>query len=522
MENYPIVKTYKAEEDIASLVSQGYLTCDTICLIEDKDIDTDELLREASTKLVRPDEVGEFMELTDDVMPISSIFATNIWNRNDCIFTAGELIRSYQSARYKPINWGHKGSETSGNENIGVMIRTSLLQGDIEDLKEFSEEDYDKVDEDSVDGKIHIRQDGIIWSAYFPSYASLIKKGKKNKSLFVSMECLFSDFAYGIRSSEGGKIQFIERNEDTAYLSKYLRCYKGPGKVSINGKEMLIGRKPINPVFSGQGIVKNPANNKSGKKLSIIFNENSTYGYNSEDNNYSFGVNNDMTVNEVEVLRQQLADMTKKYDEATKRIANLEESAVKAEVDKLKAENQELEAEKSQLDEKVKKLEEDKKVLETTKAELEELKSKFEAASKELNDIRASEKARTRLSELQAVAGDKFTDNDLDDIKKWDDATFDLIKATLIKAGVSNEPKLTDQSVSNENKMTDQKVSNETQLTEASIEDNAADMVEKADVNKEDLETADTAAASVATEERDPLEAAKFLVSKVMANRKRK
>ena len=70
--------------------------------------------------------------------------------------------------------------------------------------------------------------------------------------------------------------------------------------------------------------------------------------------------------------------------------------------------------------------------------------------------------------------------------------------------------------------MTDQKVSNETQLTEASIEDNAADMVEKADVNKEDLETADTAAASVATEERDPLEAAKFLVSKVMANRKRK
>ncbi|MFX9552086.1 hypothetical protein ABTO49_21095, partial [Acinetobacter baumannii] len=75
---------------------------------------------------------------------------------------------------------------------------------------------------------------------------------------FVSMECLFKGFDYALEAADG-TTRVVARNETTAFLSKYLRCYGGSG---THG-DSRIGRLMRNIVFSGKGLVRTPANPES-------------------------------------------------------------------------------------------------------------------------------------------------------------------------------------------------------------------------------------------------------------------
>ena len=44
------------------------------------------------------------------------------------------------------------------------------------------------------------------------------------------MECFFKGFDYGLLNSETGEYKVLARNEETAFLTKYLRAYGGDGK----------------------------------------------------------------------------------------------------------------------------------------------------------------------------------------------------------------------------------------------------------------------------------------------------
>lgn len=82
---------------------------------------------------------------------------------------------------------------------------------------------------------------------------------------YVSMECFFKGFDYGLIEKNTGTYKILSRNNETAYLSKYLRSYGGLGE----HENYKIGRVLRNITFSGKGFVDRPANQDS-----IIFTKN--------------------------------------------------------------------------------------------------------------------------------------------------------------------------------------------------------------------------------------------------------
>ena len=79
------------------------------------------------------------------------------------------------------------------------------------------------------------------------------------------MECFFKGFDYGLFNSETGEYKVLARNEETAFLTKYLRAYGGDGK----HQNYKLGRVLRNITFSGKGFVDKPANPDS-----VIFTKN--------------------------------------------------------------------------------------------------------------------------------------------------------------------------------------------------------------------------------------------------------
>jgi hypothetical protein len=72
---------------------------------------------------------------------------------------------------------------------------------------------------------------------------------------FVSMECLFKDFAYILKDRNGVQ-KVLARNEETNFLTKKLRQYGGEGVY----QGYTIGRLLKDLTFSAHGLVNNPAN----------------------------------------------------------------------------------------------------------------------------------------------------------------------------------------------------------------------------------------------------------------------
>lgn len=262
------MKIFDNEIELTEVLKNNKTSCSST-LIENSDISTEKIKNICSGNACSIASLTPSgFAFSDDVMPLSSILVTDIWNANGDVFTGEELVKKYATAKFKPINWMHKGSEETENENIGVMLDSKLVYGDIPNVDLFEKSDACLK---GCSGKIHIKQDGIIWSQYFPTYAEKIKKGIKNSSLFVSMECFFEDFGYAVREDNNSDIEFIDRTEATSHYTKALSQYGGSGRVKIKNKNMEIGRWLKNITFSGQGVVQSPANKNKNKINSIIF-----------------------------------------------------------------------------------------------------------------------------------------------------------------------------------------------------------------------------------------------------------
>jgi hypothetical protein len=94
------------------------------------------------------------------------------------------------------------------------------------------------------------------------------------------MECGFNSFGYALRIPGESKINLIPRNNETSWLTKYLRQYKGKGIVEINGQKYEIGRWIRNLYFSGVAFTENPANPES-----ILFEDYISHASISQDEN---------------------------------------------------------------------------------------------------------------------------------------------------------------------------------------------------------------------------------------------
>lgn len=193
----------------------------------------------------------------EDLYYVQSILVTSSWNKNDDIFDKLEVWNARNTPEDKPTNLEHDESVIIGHITSNWPISES---GEIIDQN---------IDINDIPNKYHILTGSVIYRGFTnpdlrsraEQLISEIEQGQK----YVSMECFFKGFDYGLINKTNGEYKILQRNEETAYLTKYLKAYGGLGE----HQNYKIGRVLRNITFSGKGFVSKPANPES-----VIFNEN--------------------------------------------------------------------------------------------------------------------------------------------------------------------------------------------------------------------------------------------------------
>lgn len=237
-----------------------------------------------------------------DLYYVQSILVTSSWNKNDDIFTKEEVWAAKNTPEDKPTNLEH-----DENTIIGHIVSNWSIT-----------DDGILIDEntpiENLPNKFHIVTGSVIYKAYtnpeLKDRTSKLIAEIENGSKYVSMECIFKGFDYGLINDSTGEYKILERSEATAFLTKHLRAYGGTGKYDNH----RIGRVLRNITFSGKGYVDKPANPDS-----IIFSKdnflNNTIAKNTENDNSGVSeirpnnteTNNMSLEKEVADLKEQIA-----------------------------------------------------------------------------------------------------------------------------------------------------------------------------------------------------------------------
>jgi hypothetical protein len=192
-----------------------------------------------------------------DLYYVQSILVTSNWNKNDDIFDKSEIWAARNTPEDKPTNLEHDESLIIGHITANWPITGDGILID------------ENTPVDNLPDKFHILTGSVIYRAF--SKPELKERAEKliaeieNGQKYVSMECLFKGFDYGLMNKTTGEYKILSRDNNTAYLTKYLRSYGGAGE----HEQYKIGRVLRNITFSGKGFVDKPANPES-----IIFTKN--------------------------------------------------------------------------------------------------------------------------------------------------------------------------------------------------------------------------------------------------------
>ena len=194
--------------------------------------------------------------LTDgDLYFTRCIMVSSLWNGNDDVFDKAQTFAARHTPSFKPTNIGH-----DEHEIVGHIINNWVMDNEGNTIADDSAID-------DLPDVFHIATGSVIYTSWqdpaMQERAQSLIQAIEAGTMFVSMECGFSDFGYAIRSPEG-KLFNLDRNESTAFLTKHLRKYGGTGQFEGHS----IGRLLKNITFTAFGYVENPAN-----KPSVIFND---------------------------------------------------------------------------------------------------------------------------------------------------------------------------------------------------------------------------------------------------------
>ncbi len=312
-------------------------------------------------------EVLENIVMFDETLyPISDILVSTGKNLNDDVFNNIKMWKARKSPVYKPLDLNH-----DQNVIVGSIIGSRIINDDLEVI--------DDGDDSVVPESYHILNDSVIYRTWadedrMTATDQMIEE-IKNGEWFVSMECCFDGFDYFITAPDGTTFT-IERTEETAFLTKYLRAYDGIGYYTdpSSGDKYEIARELNNIIFIGKGLVKEPGNPNSiifanlvyKTEVEVVTSNKGEIITMADDKDKSKIVELETTVAN---LTKQLAEKSEsafsalqsKYDTSEKTIASLktENTALAESVDKLSKANDDLQADMDKKDEKIKAMEDD-------------------------------------------------------------------------------------------------------------------------------------------------------------------
>lgn len=336
----------------------------------------------------------------EDLFYNRSILVSSVWNKNDDIFDKNEMWAARNTPVHKPDNINHDDKLIVGHmtsvwamDDDGNIISDDIEAKDLPDLYHL------------VTGSVIYKN----WSDkdYHKMVADLIEKIQAGK-MYVSMECMFSGFDYGVKASNGD-FHIIPRDESSAFLTKHLRAYKGTGEY----EGYKIGRIVRNPIFSGKGYVQQPANPASVILAGEAINFSSASLINPFSNVTGVSINS----------TQLSASTTKENNDMSEVNKHLEDQVteLKATVAKLTSEKEA--AVESATKANVAKIE----------AALTDASTKAETSAKELAETKAAlEAATVKATELETQV------KTLTEAKAVADAELATIKTSTIKAGRVN------------------------------------------------------------------------------------
>ena len=339
-----------------------------------------------------------------DLYYVQSILVTSSWNKNDDIFDKSEVWLARKTPEDKPTNLEHDENLIIGHITNNWPITES---GDLID---------ETIALENLPEKYHILTGSVIYRAF--SSPELKDRAEKliadieSGSMFVSMECFFKGFDYGLLDKTNGSYKTLARNENTAYLTKYLRAYGGLGEHD----NYKIGRVLRNITFSGKGFVEKPANPDS-----IIFTKDTIDKLFDQKNNNLLiaGVSNNQLTSKVEnhimSSEQEVVEVKAETEVASVTETNVAtevvdktnelETAIQAKDESIATLGAELESLKAQYEALAKKLKEEEDKEEDTEAAKKKMKEEMEAKDEEMK------KTKSELSAaLEAIAGYKMNE----------------------------------------------------------------------------------------------------------------
>lgn len=183
-----------------------------------------------------------------DLYYVQSILVTSNWNKNDDIFDKDEVWAAKHTPEDKPTNLNHDEKIIVGHITSNWPITDDGVLID------------ENTPVENLPNKFHILTGSVVYKGFSSQdlvdrtnqLISEIESGEK----YVSMECFFQGFDYGLLNKSTGEYKILDRNSTTAFLTKYLKAYGGLGEHD----NYKIGRVLRNITFSGKGFVDKPAN----------------------------------------------------------------------------------------------------------------------------------------------------------------------------------------------------------------------------------------------------------------------
>ena len=363
-----------------------------------------------------------------DLHYIYTILVTTGLKRNDDVFDSEEMWGARNTAEDKPFNKGH-----DPNNIIGHITGNAVVDENYELVKNDSEIDV-------LPNKFHILTSAVIYKHISSRDRKLTEETEKllqevsAGKWFVSMEALFSDFDYAMVNSDG-QSNIIARNEETAFLTKHLRCYGGDGE--YNGTR--VGRMMRNLTFSGKGLVENPGNPES-----IIFKE--------EDNMIFKGVA--MSTSDVNLLvtssskgessmsdnNEHIQSLKAQVETLEARLKDMDEEKVQAQISELEKSCADKDAEITELESKLEAANQATEASQQSANELETAQAESDKAiaelTEKLNAIEAENLRTSRVSSLVDKGVDKMEAEALvETFAGITDEQFDALVSKLSKSG---------------------------------------------------------------------------------------
>ena len=451
---------------------------------------------EEKAKLVALNSFAENKEQFD-LYYLTSVLVSTGWNKNDDIFDIEETWVARNTPEDKQFNFMHDETDI-----IGHITGNFVLDSNGQKVHEI-------VGTKNLPEQFDIITSAVLYNSWSDPklkerMAKIISEIEEDK-WFVSMECLFAGFDYGVITPDG-QHKTIARSEESSFLTKHLRSYGGTGE--YEGHQL--GRLLRSISFSGKGLVSNPANPRS-----VIINDTSLFKKNNE--TYSITQSNirenfNMANEDIQLLQKQNDELRAALNQAKSDEEALK-SAISAKKDEeVQAKVEAFEASIVEKDEAIAKLQEDAKAFEDKVQEIEELLAKKDEELTEANSkIEAHETAIKLEARKTALVEAGFDEADiekaLETFADVSDEMFDEIVNLTAKKGNPFEKKDDEEEDEEDAGYMKKKAETETEASDETDEtvdeavealDNAEEDTDAAlaDAGNDEIDTARTSASS--------------------------